>query len=264
MADRVAASDLPVPTSLRVDAVPPSPPRAAVFRTNVRVGFIAGAVAYVAAAVLAAILTTREASRLERLRDRGVVTDAVVDRKWISGGKSRTRNVSFTFTHEGRRYSDSASVGSRTYDTVEPGHRMRITFDPADPENAEVGSVTQDTLDRHWLAVGGTGGVVALIVLGVLGLAYLHHHRRRALLADGTLTSARIESVGKASRKGKLCKVVFEVAGVSDLSGSHRCSVAQKLLVGLGAGDEVPFLVMRHDPRRAAPLALCLASCRLD
>jgi hypothetical protein len=40
--------------------------------------------------------------------------------------------------------------------------------------------------------------------------------------------------------------------------------VSQKLLDGLAVGDEVPFLVMRHDPRRAAPLAICLASCRLD
>ena len=81
MADRVAASDLPAPKSLRIDAVLPSPPRAAVFRAHVRVGFIAGAVAYVAAAALAAILTTRKARHLERLRDHGVVTDAVVDRK---------------------------------------------------------------------------------------------------------------------------------------------------------------------------------------
>src|SRR5215813_12020619 len=94
-----AAKDSSAPKSLRVDVRLPSPPRTAVFRTGIRIGFIAGAVAYVAAAALAAILTTREARRLERLRDHGVVTDAVVDRKWTSGRKSRTRNVSFTFTH---------------------------------------------------------------------------------------------------------------------------------------------------------------------
>jgi len=264
MADRNAASDLPVPKSLRIDVDLGSPPRAAAFRTKVRVGFIAGAVAYVAVAVLVAILTTQEAGRLERLRDRGVVTDAVVERKWTSGRKSRTRHVSYTFTCDGKVCSDEASVSSRTYDAAVPGHRIRITFDPADPENTEVGSVTQDVIDRHWLFVGGAGGGLGLIVLGVIFFTYLHHQRRRALLSDGELTSARIESVGGASRKGKMCKVVFEVTGVSDLAGSHKCSVSQKLLDGLGVGDEVPFLVMRHDPTRAAPLAICLSSCRLD
>jgi hypothetical protein len=264
MSDRAAASDLPVPKSLRIDVDLPSPPRAAVFRTKVRVGFIAGAVAYVAVAALVAILTTREAGRLERLRDRGVVTDAVVVKKWTSGGKSRTRYVSYAFTCDGRRCTDDASVSSRAYDRIVLGQRIRITYEPADPGNSEIGSVTQDTIDRHWLVVGGTGGGVGLIVLGILFFAYLHHHRRRALLSDGELTSARIESVGKASRKGKICKVVFEVTGVSDLSGSHKCSVSQKLLAGVGVGDAIPCLVMRHDPRRAAPLALCLSSCRLE
>jgi hypothetical protein len=264
MAERGAWSDLPVPTSLRIDVDLGSPPRAAVFRTKVRVGFIAGAVAYVAVAVLVAILTTREAGRLERLRDHGVVTDAVVVKKWTSGSKSKTRHVSYTFTCDGRRCTDDDSVSSSSYDKIVLGQRIRITYEPADPENTEVGSVTQDTIDRHWLFVGWTGGGVGLIVLGFMFFAYLHHHRRRALLGEGELTSARIESVGKASRKGKVCKVVFEVTGVSDLSGSHKCSVSQKLLVGVGVGDEIPCLVMRHDPRRAAPLALCLASCRLE
>jgi hypothetical protein len=264
MADRAASSDLPVPTSLRIDVDLPSPPRAAVFRTKVRVGFIAGAVAYVAVAALVAILTTREAGRLERLRDHGVATDAVVVKKWISGSKSKTRHVGYTFTCDGRRRDDDASVSSSSYDAILLGQRIRITYDPADPESSEIGSVTQDTIDRHWLFVGWTGGAFGLIVLGILVFAYLRHHRRRALLVDGELTSARIESVGRASRKGKICKVVFEVSGVSDLAGSRRCCVPQKLLVGLGVGDEVPWLAMRHDPRRGAPLAVCLSSCRLD
>jgi len=264
MADRAAASDLPVPKSLRIDVDLPSPPRAAVFRTKVRVGMLAAAVGYVAVAVLVAVLTTREAGRLERLRDHGVVTDAVVVKKWISGSKSKTRHVGYTFSCDGRRRDDESSVSSRSYDAIVLGQRIRITYDPADPESSEIGSVTQHTIDEHWLFVGCTGGAVGLIVLGLLVYAYLRQHRRRALLIDGELTSARIESVGRASRKGKLCKVAFEVSGVSDLAGSHRCCVPQKLLLGLGVGDEVPYLVMRHDPKRSAPLALCLASCRLD
>jgi hypothetical protein len=262
MADRAASSDLPVPTSLWVDVDLPSPPRAAVFRTKVRVGIIVAAVAYVAVAVLVAILATREAGRLERLRDHGVVTDAVVVKKWIDGSKSKTRHVSYTFTCDGRRVTDEASVSSRSYDAIVLGQRIRITYERADPGNSEIGSVTQHTIDQHWLFVGCTGGAFGLIVLGILVGVYLRCHRRRALLVEGELTSARIESVGKATRKGKLCKVVFEVSGVSDLAGSHRFSVPQKLLLGLGAGDEVPYLVMRHDPKRSAPLAICLSICR--
>jgi hypothetical protein len=264
MADRGATSDLPVPKSLRVDVDLPSPPRAAVFRTKVRVGLLAAAVAYVAVAVLVAILTKREAGRLERLRDHGVVTDAVVVKKWISGSKSKTRHVGYTFTCDGRRRDDESSVSSRSYDKIVLGQRIRITYDPADPESSEIGSVTQHTIDDHWLLVGCVGGGAGLIVLVALALAYFPLHRRRALLVDGERTSARIESVGKATRKGKLCKVVFEVSGVSDLAGSYRFSVQQKLLLGLEVGDEVPYLVMRHDPKRSAPLAICLSSCRLE
>jgi len=264
MAQLQIVADSPVPSTLRVEGTLPLPPRAVVFRKKVRVAIVLAAVACLAVAALVAFLTRREGERLERLRDHGVVTQAVVERKWKSGGKSKTRYVSYSFEHAGQRFTDDSSLSSRRWDEIAPGQSIRITFDPDDPSDTEVGNVTQGTIDAHWRMVLLAGGAVGLIVLAFLLFAWASVRRLRALLRDGELVSATIESIGPASRKGRRCKVVFVVAGDASASGPHRHSIAQRLLHGLAAGDAVAWLTLRDAPKRGAPLAICLESCQLD
>ncbi len=264
MPHSASGSDSTAPTSLRVDGSLPSPPRVAVFRTKIWVGFMVAAVVFVAIAVVAAVASRLEAERLERLRDRGIVTEARIERKWKSGGKTKTRYLSYSFTHERERYTDQDSVSSDLWNASEPGLPIRITFDPADPTETEVGNVTQQKVDDHWRRVFLGGGAIGLVFLALLAFVYLQQRRRKVLLAEGDLMSARIESIGPPSRKGKSCMVVFAVSLGAGATESHRHSVAKKLLDGLAAGASVPYLVMRHDRKRGAPLAICQQSCRVE
>ena len=252
------------PKSLRIDARLPSPPRAAVFRTHVRIVLLAAAVGYVAVAVLVAVLSRHAGARLERLRDTGVAADAVVVKKWTSGGKSKTRHVGYTFDFAGSRRNDESSLSSSWYDEIILGQRIRITVDPADPSDTELGTVTQKTVDRHWTVVLATSGVVGAVLLVFVACLWLHHWRRRTLLIEGDVISAKIESVGRPSRKGKVCAVAFVVPDGAGGTVTRKVSVPRKLLEGIEAGATVPWLVLRHDSKRGAPLGLCLRSCRFE
>lgn len=264
MPHRTVVSDESAPRSLRIEGNLPAPPRFAVLRTKVRVGLGVAAVAYVVLAVVVVVLSRSEGERLERLRDHGVVADAIVDRKWQSGGKSKSKYVSYSFTHDGQQHIDEATVSSGRWNEIVPGRAIRITFDPADPSDTEVGAVTQRSIDAHWKQILIGSGAAGTFLLVLFVVAWFHHHRRKVLLMEGDLTSARIESIGPPRGKGRVCKVVFVVTGASGAGESHRHSVPQSLLTGLGVGESVAFLVKRHDPKRGAPLAVCLQSCRLE
>ena len=255
-----SALDRAAPSNLRTDLALGRPPRVAVFRPLVRFGFIATAVVLVIATVIV-VLTTRSVARgLERLRDHGVATDARVERKWRSGGKSRTKHLAFSFVHEGKRIEGQASVSSGTWSAAEPGKKLLITFDPDDPAHTEVGRVSQATVDRHWTTVFWVSGTVGVLFLGCYVGVFCRLNRRRRLLEDGELAQVRIESIGKPTRKSRKSKVAFAShAG----SRATRSSIPAQLLQGLEPGDSVPFLVAPDDPDRGEPLAMVLSTCRL-
>jgi hypothetical protein len=258
-----SAPERSAPSNLRTDQAVGLRPRVAVFRPLVRFGFYATALVLVVAAV-ATVMITREVARgLERLRDHGVATDARVERKWRSSGKSKTKYLAFSFVHEGRRIEGQASVSSRTWSAVEPGKPLRVTFDPDDPTHLEVGRVSQADVDQHWEAVFWAGGIVGVVLVGCYIGVFLRCNRRRRLLEDGDLALARIESIGKPGRKSRKCKVAFVVSSGAR-TASARASIPERLLQGLGPGDSVPFLVAHDDPDRGEPLAMVLSTCRLD
>ena len=255
-----SALERAAPSNLRTDLALGRPPRVAVFRPLVRFGFIATAVVLVIATFIV-VLTTRGVARgLERLRDHGVATDARVERKWRSGGKSKTKYLAFSFVHEGKRIEGQASVSSGTYGAVESGQKLLITFDPDDPVHTEVGRVSQTTVDQHWSQVFWVGGVVGVLLVGCYAGVFYRLNRRRRLLEDGELAQVRIESIGKPARKSRKCKVAFAAhAG----SRATRSAIPAQLLQGLEPGDSVPFLVAPDDPDRGEPLAMVLSTCRL-
>jgi hypothetical protein len=252
-----------VPSNLRTDFVVGLPPRVAAFRPLVRFGFYATALALVVAAVAVVMIARDVARGLERLRDHGVATDARVERKWRSGGKSNTRYLAFSFVHDGRRIEAEASVSSGTWNAAEPGKPLRITFDPDDPTHVEVGRVSQATVDRHWEVVSWVGAIVGVVLVGCYIGAFLRCSRRRRLLEDGEVALARIESIGKPGRKSRKCKVALVVSTGANTTNA-RASIPERLLRGLAPGDSVPFLVARDDAERGEPLAMVLSTCRLD
>lgn len=250
--------------ALRTNVMIMPPPRAARFKTKVMGGFIAVALLIAAFAVVGVVVAIDRGKSLEQLRDHGVVTESIVEKKWRGGGKSKSYYVRYSYFHGGRKYSDDDTMSSGAWRNLVVGSPLVVTVDPADPTHTEIGLVNQATVDRHWTAAIWVGVALGGIAIGAYVFVLLKYLGKRKLLADGVLASARIESIGSPSRKGKMCSVLFAVNAGAGAVENHKRSISQKLLDGLAAGDSIPYLVMPQNPKKGEPLGTVLASCRLD
>ncbi|HEX6810306.1 MAG TPA: DUF3592 domain-containing protein [Planctomycetota bacterium] len=189
------------------------------------------------------------ARELWLLADHGVTAEARVEnRDRLGSTKSRRFYVEYSFPVGGQRHAARSSVSRGTYDRLEPGTTVTVTYWPDDPQVVRIGRVTaamaQDEEADGWIGCGGFFALFA-VALYVFARAW---RRSLVLLADGRVVAGRVVAFEsfRSRKKHDRLRYAFRTPAGGEREGTDR--LRRKLDVPPEPGTELAVLQMPDDP----------------
>jgi|GEM_PF-5964094 len=199
---------------------------------------------------------TKDVARVNRLMIEGRVAEGRVYSLRELSGKSRSFEVSYSFSADGRQMGDVSKIPEYIYDSLREGGPVSITYLPGNPAEHMVGIVDESRIDstkRMYASLAVLFSVpLVLLIVGMGGLTWYEWNA----LANFKAVGGVVFSLGPPL-KGKQAGQRKITVRYSNLDG-ETCEVAKQISINqfkdLAEGQ--PTTVLMHPTRRKSYLLL--------
>lgn len=243
----------------------PPPPRSARFKTSVKVIAVFVVLIDLGVNGLVNWIMFGSLTKLEHLRDHGVLVRAeVIDKTTSRGRKSTTYRLHYKFRAEGGEHTANDSVSKDDYANFEVGDEIPVTYMKGNPTENQPFAVDDGTVHRHKRLMWAICGVVfttGFVLLAVFGYIY---SRRLKLATDGELVSAKITEVGNPKGKNRQRKVSFDVQSPTEGPIQRSHWLPENVITTAHLGRTTGYLILDGTPKKGEPAVTVFRSCRLD
>jgi hypothetical protein len=213
----------------------------------------------IAAGVTLGIAASRDARNARILEQQNDVADAVITRKWRSGGDHPQTWISYRFTVSGTSHSQDFKVPLRMWQGLESGSHLPVRFALAQPD---LNHPLNLSLDRVPIPVPFL--VTSLLVIWS-PILLIPIRRQRFLLSEGRPAPGVVTEHKKMQRgshgekRGMVYLYDFHV-----LSGAAGSGSAGPVKSPPAIGSRITVLYDPNDPRRNMPYPIPSPLVRLD
>ena len=202
----------------------------------------------VAAAVTLSRLRSSQLREKRVLAESGVLTEAVVTRRFRANDKEHQPRITYEFRHEGQTYRKSTNTPESIWKGLAPGSTIEVRFLPGDP-------MTNHPTEWEPGEVPAWAPGVAAAALVVLAMVLLRGLRRQMqLLSDGRAAPAVVVGHRRVQHGQKVLKYEFPLmdGGVGKGRGGQTRKPA-------AVGSTITVVYDRDNPKRNAPYPFDLA-----
>jgi hypothetical protein len=198
----------------------------------------------------------RQASAARTLVERGLDTDATVDRLWRTKGENKRSMAAYHFDAGGRRVEGQTRMSSAAWRDLQVGSSLAVRFLPDDPQRHSIAGARRSGMPLWvpWLV----GGLLALGAWGAaLGLRYQTRLLRDGRPAPAVVTAHQKHNTGHGVHRSMTYE--FPLVGGGVARGKASTSSKPPAI-----GSVITVVYNPDRPGRNRPYPFSLVTPRVD